>query len=556
MTDYIDPYPNLSKFIDVGGDRYFLGTDKEVELGYKSRIQYIQTFGGDKRTEYLLRKYLFLGPQTNIQFTDKNEKNELILILKNRLKHLKSSSEISSSLLKNTRIQRIYINIQKLIQDLEDTGLQKKLPSKCTPPEKTLTENQLFQIIIEIAWYLLHPNDVPQDIQCEWNKIISKLDTLRIGDIISEIKSEQKDNNYKPLNYFKRINLDTVVKKPTIQNALDIAKKMASHIESDEYNKLIKERLKSLLHLLEMKKYLDKSLSKNKNGMTVVTKNGIEKIDRELISNPMSGGSLSLQQAMYPLFDYFKVMFNPVYDFLESTILQTDINTIKIPNLLTILHICNNLIPTDTNYSGNHTYGVYRIDNVPDDILLYFKTQLQHTESFIQEFKEENQFIFKKQLFKLPKVRLSSLISKNGGLATYSQQDSLPYIQFFILNENMTIPDSDTFFKRHKNITDKTYEAINEFFISNSLYIVCTDSDHIYEDIPLNVHTIDYNLIDITKTLLQINNIPNNYFNDYKKKEIKPELFLDKVIDLKENTVFNDAELALSIFILLKQLMP
>ena len=84
------------------------------------------------------------------------------------------------------------------------------------------------------------------------------------------------------------------------------------------------------------------------------------------------------------------------------------------------------------------------------------------------------------------------------------------------------------------------------------LYIVCTKSENIKENIPMNMYEIDYDTIDVGETGIKIDNIPTNYFN----KNKKPEHYLEKLVNVLPYVVFNDAELALSILILFKELMP
>jgi hypothetical protein len=81
---------------------------------------------------------------------------------------------------------------------------------------------------------------------------------------------------------------------------------------------------------------------------------------------------------------------------------------------------------------------------------------------------------------------------------------------------------------------------------------VCTKSDNAKENIPMNVYEIDFDQVDVSDNGLTINSIPENYFN--KNKE--PAVFLDGLVTLDPYVVYNDAELALSIFILFKELMP
>jgi hypothetical protein len=113
--------------------------------------------------------------------------------------------------------------------------------------------------------------------------------------------------------------------------------------------------------------------------------------------------------------------------------------------------------------------------------------------------------------------------------------------------------EKDNFINSTKpEMTEDVFKAVNEFFTPNDLYILCTKSDNVKENIPMNMYEIDYNNVDVGETGIQIDNIPTNYFN----KNKKPELYLENLVTLLPYVVFNDAELALSILILFKELMP
>jgi hypothetical protein len=51
---------------------------------------------------------------------------------------------------------------------------------------------------------------------------------------------------------------------------------------------------------------------------------------------------------------------------------------------------------------------------------------------------------------------------------------------------------------------------------------------------------------------MEIKSPTDNYFNQHKT----PELYLENLVNLTPYVIFNDAELALSIFIAFKELMP
>lgn len=581
MAQFNDSFPNLQQAIDVGGERYFMGPEKPIELGFKSRQDYINSFGTDKRTEYLLRKYMFfsLKNKKKLAFDSEKDKSDLITILKKRAKQLKASSEFTSSVLKNTIFQRSYINIEKLVQDLEGAEYKQasefKLPNidilPCTKAKKyvkQIPDTQLFQMILEISWYLLHPESVPSNIQCSWAKLIKQLDTLRLGDIVSNIRQAEEAKGIEPskdaYNYFKKINLENFVKSNSLESALDQVKKTALDAQGDNASKQMKDRLRMLLDILEIKKYLADDLPVDEDRLKIIDVPASDKIKKSMPSNPMRGGAAkALEQpigiAMKPMYDYFKAVYDPVYTLLDKTLTQypknsEDAKMVVIPQLTTILHICNNLSPSETTEGGSNTYGIYRITNVDKEIISFFNNMLASTNGYVSKFAEDkDKNIFNRQLFELPKVRLSSLLNNFLNSSTYKDPKSIPYIQFFTVGSNMELMTKDKFINpKSPELSEPVFEAVNNYFVKDDLYILCTKSENISENIPMNLYQIDYDSIDISETGMKIDNIPNNYFN----KNKVPELHLEKLVSLLPYVVFNDAELALSIFLLFKYLLP
>ena len=79
------------------------------------------------------------------------------------------------------------------------------------------------------------------------------------------------------------------------------------------------------------------------------------------------------------------------------------------------------------------------------------------------------------------------------------------------------------------------------FFNKKDLYIVYNEFNN-YEDTPMNQYEIDFKTIDSSDTHIPI-----------KKLDSNPDL-LDNISTI--TSTFNDAELALSIFIRLKEILP
>jgi hypothetical protein len=573
MAAFIDKYSYLPQTVDIGSDIYFLGPDiyfsepaKSINLGFKGRKQFLDTFGTNSNSERLLRKYMNLSVKgkNKLVFDPPEDKAALLKILKERASKLKSSKEFTSSTLKNQIFVKSYDNIIKIIQQLEGSNTNIKVDdAACATAKKQvkdIEEDHKFQIILEMAWYLLHPDKVPAEVGCEWAKMIEKLDKLRLGDIVTEIRDTQTNSKIPPnkdaFNYFKKINLQTVAKSATIKNALEQAKKFATEIQDESAIDKVKNRLRLLLNILEMKKYLANNLQVDEDRMKIISSDESNTIKRSMITNPMKGGSGAnalnkpLAIAMKPLFDYFKVVYDPIYTFLERSITtyrNDNKNKIIIPQLTTLLHICNNLSSSDKDI-----YGVYRITNVDPELLNFINNMIKATDKHVTTFGPNNETknTFNKQLFKLPKVRLSSLSNKTFAPALnnsiYKDPDTLPYIQFFTMGTNINL--------MAKSIVEETNNAVKDFYKEGNIYMACAESKNMAERIPVNVHDIDYTKVDISDNTIKIDNIPENYFN--KNKKTLSDIYLGGLLNIKPYVVYNDAELALSIFIAFKELMP
>ena len=101
---------------------------------------------------------------------------------------------------------------------------------------------------------------------------------------------------------------------------------------------------------------------------------------------------------------------------------------------------------------------------------------------------------------------------------------------------------------------EDTNTAVKEFYKEDNIYMVYTKSDNIYQNIPINVYDIDYSTIDVSNNTTKIDTLQNNYFNINKDK--LTDTYFEKLLDITQYSVYNDAELALSIFIAFKELMP
>jgi hypothetical protein len=547
MTDNMNEIQALPLTIDVGGELYYLGTEKPVELAYKSRKDFLNNFSNNPSTEYLLRKYLYstIQPRKPYRFDSEEEKAKLLQILEARANKIKSSMEFTSSVLKNTQLQRVYLGILNLIQDIkgpqpEPWSLGITLPNvsegivPCKAAQKYIKESKIledkervYRLVLEMAWFLLHPEAVPKDTECEWARLVKKLDQLRIGDIRST--SIPDKSAPVPLNHFKAVNLDKIKNSDKLNTLLDEAKAVASKIEGGRASTEMKNRVESVLKVTEFNKFLNKSaLESDTTKIIDVSRYKFHGGNQNSVLNK------SMAEAIRPLFSYFKITYDPIYSLLESSIKQNSSNLEKIllPQLSSVLHICNNLPESDC-------YGVYKVTNVDQELITFFNRVLNATSSYLNKLEDDKERnLFNKQVSALPKMRLTTFL-RNYTDGYRDRPDT--YIQFFILGNNLIKPTE-------KKTEEKTLEALNNFFVDGNLYVVCSKANSIFDNIPLRVSEIKFSDVDITDNNIQINKLADNYFN-------KNKFQLDDLLELKRYTTYNEAELALSVFIGLKELI-
>jgi hypothetical protein len=598
MTTYIDQFPHLSPFIDVGGDKYVMG-NTAVRLAFNKYTDYLKSFGKDNTIEYLLRKYLTEEralTNKDIVFDTKEEKAQLMDILKKRQAQLSQSPEFASNQLNKAIFKKSHIGISELLKVIEGSNVLDSKPDgkseKCKADlvtlekQQPLGKNKIYQILLQMAWYLSHPNDVAlKDIECEWASVVNKLTTLRIPDILTSINSANGVPSA-PMNYFKRKDIvNTFEKAASFENALATPDNSGQKDDA-----ALRQKIESLMQVLQMKKYL------NKKPIEEVTSENTKHLTNQLINNPMAepssqelvntvvtpnnkkggkrirgGNKLTLGKelgaAMNPLFDYFRVAMDPIYSLLESKVGST---TSSLPNLLTLLHICNSIRPSS---DPKEIYGIYRITKVDKDAFAFIDNQLKMIIDKINGMEGDAVPLQKQtledQLLKLPKVRLT--IPGNPSITpTPVDQNKYPVIQFFIVDTNLELKDA--FMTKQANTKNSAAlkkvfndnkgtelnNAIEQFFVKGDLYMFCTEKGTTItnlEEIPIRNYEIDYSTIDITKPKITTTK-PDNYFNKYISNNTNEPLYMEELVDLTPHVAYTDAALALGIFIKMHALMP
>ena len=531
---------------------------------------------------YILTKYFNpeISDKIMIKMIKSNQcENEILtIILKERARKIyntiRFNKERYNGYITNHRVvanipyEKSHHAILKLIEDIAgiDVHVFNEKSKKLITNLVDLDKYYIIESILELAWFLEHPDASKTDTTEFWSNTMKELNKIRIIDIIQMIKEKSSistlphdvnklDNNIENrllmmlhILHLQRLNnpksptneCGDTRKNPYEGDKDGEAKQDGEAGEGDEGDEGDEggeageageegdEEEKNLI--LKQKEKL-KNLKSEKKAIYSKKHPVMPKV-RSLISK--GGGSKlhmfnkPIDSAMSPIFDKFKSLYDPIYSFLEksvTTYTKGDSHNTKtnvIPLLLTLHHICSNI----------HEHGMYRIININNDIVLFVNHIITHTEKNTN--KELN-----KQLVRLPKVYLSTLFNKTS---TYKPPTSIPYIQLFTYENNLNIQSNDL---------TKNTEINNElksFFNKKDVYILNRSSE-LNKNIPIALYEIDFSKIDLYTPNIKIKKLHNNFLNTK-----NPDLFLDNLISLK-NVTFNNAELALSIFIAFKEII-
>jgi len=585
MTSFHDAYSDLPLLVDVGGERYYLGPDKPVELAYKGRAEFVKAFPSKKDArftpEYLVRRHMALTDDEHaFQFRYPGEKEALIALLEQRIQQLKRSREFTSSVLIHTMLQRVSLRLQEILVTLRGAEEEKEeavkggtVATKEAPaPISSLSEEQLLSLLLELVWYLLHPERVPTTLQSEWSTMLQELDTLRLGDIMAQIRTLQQSKGMnsaiRPRNFFDDKGVRGS-KGDASENALDKVIAFSTHIDNTVAREDAEKRVKALLHILQAKKYLNNRFQFDESLLNVMgISNALPSVQKSLLRNVVQDDKSKrldrpLTAAMAPLFDYFAAMFDPVYGFLQEGI-AAYLNSLDyvarprlLPRLLTLLHVCQGIHPTEEADGGNTTtpmYGVYELTDADPELVAFVRALLVHTRGKVEQMGDDDaKGYFQKQLTSLPNVRLS-FASRRRGLLPHATDASavIPYISLVMVGQNLTVPSLDNY-ERERKLTESLHEDMADFFQPDRLYLTIAKSES--DDVPVNLHRVDMREVTVETDPLPIKRQVLQNPKDIALLKNKG-LSLGDLVDLDPYVVCTNAEILLSLLIAFQERIP
>ena len=424
----------ICKFIDIGGDQYYLGNPGDTyKLGPKDRAAFNAAFS-DSRAETLLCKYFEAGHDRHAS-VDPADLKPLIDVLERRRALLASSAKIHSIVLADAPTRKYLANLDKILADLKGrpgaaagVGIA---PRKSANVEylQSWTNADRFLALVQIAWYMLHPEAAEADgiTGASWIDAMKSLKRTDLLGIIDAIKTENSKETaavpIEPLNYFSRITLSEVAGAKSMTNALEKAKMQAIMNVREKERRLIASRLKNILTVLNIHGYIDQ------NKMNMLTNAGAGAGAGATAAATNAATAISdisntlvqrLGYSLEPVMSHFRQVYKPVFEFLEKVVKEYS-GDVPVEGLLQLVSIANeiNLRAAIKKQgaaitSGEHAYGIRRIDGV-DPVVVDF---LQHlNEQVDRRFEEmvakqpqakaditERKLRFMQQLLSLPPI--------------------------------------------------------------------------------------------------------------------------------------------------------
>ncbi len=570
----------LSDYVDIGGECFNVtgttalpaptetNTTKTYDLICKSKSEFDKTFR-PILTKFpdalrLFQTYLpYQRPQ--LQGIQEHEKKPLKDIIEERMASLQASLQHTNRIIKNMQFDQYYSNLKKLLKDIDAAeaipsatsldDLQKRVKNK-------ISKEKVYYILMELAWYLLHPE--PKNIKSNadtWMKLLDTVETLNLGAIVKKIHETNPHD--------MRIDIDHVEKATVLDKSV---------VSPPDASAELKKRLESILQLFVVRKYLRKPLLENSKG-PVVNERTINELTRALpesmkggannnnsknvtsmnnksaanntnsknvVSNSFQINSESVASMMKPFYDFFKEKYDPI-----TSILSKDMpDGLSLVSLSKLLYICQKI----ASQSPIH-HGIYRITNIDPIMMAFLRTQLGAIQTHVNKMETEDKDVksFTDMADFVPVVSITSLLNRFGKSGHYTDPETLPIIRIMIMGINIESHKNSDEIKLDINADfqkEQTYEAAGDFFTDQAIYLVCNEAKS--TQTPMNVFEVDYSNVNVSKNTWVLDELEKHYFNKYKK----PPLYLETVMDIKSNIVYNHGMLALSMFIASEELLP
>ena len=141
----------------------------------------------------------------------------LIALLEKRATLLRESNEYNASRLDSIQLDRYLVGIQEILQRLRGTAAK---ASKACKTGRTYTDEEIFLLVMELAWKLAHPETIPKDKTCEWQAMMEEMDKLELGKMVEAVRATPRPLG-KPLNVLRTPPVSKIRQAATLENAME-----------------------------------------------------------------------------------------------------------------------------------------------------------------------------------------------------------------------------------------------------------------------------------------------------------------------------------------------
>jgi hypothetical protein len=498
--------------VDIGGDIYFMGSQQSIKLFAKSRQDFDKAFTKPRAAE-LICKYFQYG-QKEMPDVAAADLTPLIDILQARYNTLKAAAPLNNSVLSMMSVLPYMKNLESIL-----ITLKAKLAKPAIRTEIQTTQRQTEQLredfksdenklgtLLEFAYYMLHPEQVPTSIRSKWLEVVEELQRIRPERVVELIRDavatgdEGTGERIEPFNYFQRLKLSNVATKPSIINSFEEAKKQIVENLQGKEQKRLTDRLKAVATILQIHGYLDTDkiddLIKSANASAT-----LEGISAELITK--------IGYSLDPIFSYFEKVYDPTYKFLKQAVgnYVSSGKVIPVSGLMRLVGF-SNIINSLAKISLHRYYGIIRLDNLDPSIIEFLRelnTSIDDKlkrEVSIDTYKSE----FFQQLVSLPVTTKDAIKA-----AAIDHIGSSPIIGFFLSeqidlpkNVNAMLQPKTGFLDKVSNevkgkiagkmqgpVYSQFLNALQEFFKPNSIFMICGKYENYPRMVPYRIMTMD-----------------------------------------------------------------
>jgi len=289
------------------GPVYFAGT-------YYTTPEMVHgAFGTD---EELMYKYFTYGWTPESLRIEPGDKKRVLKIIKNKIQGLTEPNSLgrrieNRGLLVNARTLKIVDQLNQMIKDLQKEPIKPVIIDAKLEEIKAISAERLYEILFENAWWLLHPEDVPEDIRDSWIYILSQNKKSKLDILLSQIKPLKIGK--RPSNYLKAFmdsDPDAIIKNPTLKDAAKASKKSLGKgprvIQAQ-----LQDRLNQTFQILGTLGFID-----NKT-VGELKRTGISDLEHKIggLSKEIATRTL---KSMEPIYEYYKETYGDAYTLINK----------------------------------------------------------------------------------------------------------------------------------------------------------------------------------------------------------------------------------------------